>query len=91
VCAGGNSRLRRDDAELTKHFARRGPRTQLGLSRAERRELQRILLTRGHDVGAPSGVLTPGAITAVKIEQERLGHDATGRPGQRLLKALRVP
>jgi lytic murein transglycosylase len=71
-------------------FATPWPTDDLGLSRAERRELQRLLLTRGHDVGAPSGVLTPGTIAAVKIEQQRLGHEATGRPGQRLLKALRA-
>ena len=66
------------------------PTDDLGLSRAERRELQTLLLARGHEVGAPSGVLTPGTIAAVKIEQQRLGHEATGRPGQRLLKALRT-
>jgi lytic murein transglycosylase len=66
------------------------PTDDLGLSRAERRELQTLLLARGHEVGAPSGVLTPGTIAAVKIEQQRLGHEATGRPGQRLLKALRA-
>ena len=65
------------------------PTDDLGLSRAERRELQRHLAALGHDVGAPNGVLTPRTRTAVKEEQQRLGHEATGRPGQRLLKALR--
>ena len=65
------------------------PTDDLGLSRAERRELQRLLAERGHDVGAPSGVLTPLTRAAVKEEQRRLGHEATGRPGQRLLNALR--
>lgn len=66
------------------------PTDDLGLSRAERRELQRLLAARGHDIGAPSGVLTTRTRAAVKAEQERLGHEATGRPGQRLLEALRV-
>jgi peptidoglycan hydrolase-like protein with peptidoglycan-binding domain len=65
------------------------PTDDPGLSRAERRELQRLLATLGHDVGMPSGVLTPQTRSAVKQEQLRLGHEATGRPGQRLLKALR--
>lgn len=65
------------------------PTEDLGLSRAERRELQRLLVARGHDIGAPSGVLTTRTRAAVKAEQERLGHEATGRPGQRLLEALR--
>jgi hypothetical protein len=64
------------------------PTEDPGLSRAERRELQRLLAALGHDV-APSGVLTPQTVAAVKAEQQRLGHEATGRPGQRLLKALR--
>jgi lytic murein transglycosylase len=64
------------------------PTDDLGLSRAERRELQRLLAARGHDVTA-SGVLTPATREAVKVEQTRLGHEVTGRPGQRLLKALR--
>jgi peptidoglycan hydrolase-like protein with peptidoglycan-binding domain len=46
------------------------------------------LAALGHDV-APSGVLTPQTRAAVKLEQQRLGHEVTGRPGQRLLKALR--
>lgn len=70
-------------------FATPWPTEDLGLSRAERRELQRLLAARGHDVGAPSGVLTPRTREAVKEEQKRLGHEVTGRPGQRLLKALR--
>ena len=65
------------------------PTDDLGLSRAERRELQRLLAERGHDLGAPTGVLTPQTRAAVKEEQQRLGHEVTGRPGQRLLNALR--
>ena len=72
-------------------FASPWPTDDLGLSRADRRELQCLLAARGHDVGAPSRVLTPPIRSAVKEEQQRLGHEATGRPGQRLLKALRDP
>jgi lytic murein transglycosylase len=65
------------------------PTDDLGLSRGERQELQRLLAARGHDVGSPTRVLTPQIRAAVKEEQRRLGHEVTGRPGQRLLTALR--
>ncbi|MFP5355843.1 MAG: peptidoglycan-binding protein, partial [Gemmatimonadota bacterium] len=72
-------------------FATPWPTDDPGLSRADRKELQRLLAARGHDVGAPSGVLTARTRAAVKLEQERLGHEVTGRPGQKLLRALRNP
>lgn len=67
------------------------PTDDPGLSRADRRELQRLLAQRGHDIGDPTGVLTARTRTAVKAEQGRLGHAVTGRPGQRLLRELRQP
>lgn len=67
------------------------PTDDLGLSRADRRELQRLLAQRGHEVGPPTAVLTPQVLAAVRAEQRRLGHEVTGRPGQRLLSALRAP
>jgi len=65
------------------------PTDDPGLSRADRRELQRLLAARGHAIGAPTGLLTPPVRAAVKLEQVRLGQPPTGRPGQRLLSALR--
>lgn len=65
------------------------PTDDLGLSRAERRELQELLTRRGHEVGTPRGVLTPATREAVKAEQRRVGHEPTGRPGQKLLQILR--
>ncbi len=65
------------------------PTDDPGLSRADRRELQRLLLARGHAIGAPDGLLTPPVRVAVTLEQARLGQPVTGRPGQRLLSALR--
>ena len=67
------------------------PTDDPGLSRADRRELQALLLARGHDVGAADGLLTARVRVAVTAEQQRLGQQATGRPGQRLLSALRAP
>ena len=67
------------------------PTTDLGLSRAERRELQSLLAQRGHRIGAPNGYLTTETRAAVKVEQQRLGFEVSGRPGQLLLGRLRVP
>ena len=65
------------------------PTTDLGLSRAERRELQSLLARRGYPVGPPNGMLTAATRAAVKAEQQRLGVEVSGRPGQRLLALLR--
>ena len=82
-------------AHLSDRLRGRGPITaawptdDAGLSRAERRELQRLLLARGHAIGPVDGLLLPPTRTAVRAEQQRLGQSATGRPGQKLLSALR--
>lgn len=73
----------------TATFVTPWPTADLGLSRAERRELQSILARRGYAVGSTAGVLTPETREAVKAEQRRLNVEATGRPGQRLLALLR--
>jgi len=65
------------------------PTTDAGLSRAERRELQTLLVARGHDVGAIDGMLSSRTVAAVRDEQVRLGWESDGRPGQRLLSELR--
>jgi lytic murein transglycosylase len=59
------------------------------LSRAERRELQRLLIARGYDVGEPDGAVgakTRAAISAIEAE---IGMPRTGRPGGKVLQALR--
>jgi lytic murein transglycosylase len=70
-------------------FATPWPTDDPGLSRAERRELQGLLLMRGHDIGAIDGMLGDKSRAAIRAEQTRLGFEATGRAGQKLLKALR--
>jgi lytic murein transglycosylase len=65
------------------------PTDDPGISRAERRELQTLLIQRGHDIGAVDGMLGDKSRTAIRAEQERLGQEASGRAGQKLLKALR--
>jgi len=72
-------------------FVQPWPTDDPGLSRAERRELQALLAARGHDVGPIDGLLGEKSRAAIRAEQQRLGHEATGRAGQRLLQALRAP
>lgn len=67
------------------------PTDDPGLSRAERRELQTLLLQRGHPIGEVDGVLGAASRAAIKAEQVRLGVEAQGRAGQKLLAQLRQP
>ena len=70
-------------------FATPWPTDDPGLSRAERRELQALLVMRGHDIGPVDGMLGDKSRAAIRVEQQRLGHEANGRGGQKILRALR--
>ncbi|WP_300715981.1 lytic murein transglycosylase [Hydrogenophaga sp.] len=70
-------------------FATPWPTDDPGLSRAERREVQTLLIARGHDIGAVDGMLGDKSRVAIRAEQTRLGQEDSGRAGQKLLKALR--
>ncbi len=59
-------------------------------SREERRELQRLLMARGHDVGEPNGGIGPMSRAAIQAEERRLGLAQTGRAGGKILQALRA-
>jgi lytic murein transglycosylase len=59
------------------------------LSRAERRELQRLLTARGYDVGEPDGKIGQKTRDAIKDIERRIGLEQTGRPGGKVLQALR--
>ena len=72
-------------------FATPWPTDDPGLSRAERRELQGLLILRGHDIGEVDGMLGERSRAAIRLEQQRLGHEISGRAGQKLLRALRGP
>jgi lytic murein transglycosylase len=65
------------------------PTDDPGLSRAERREVQTLLIARGHEIGEVDGMLGDKSRVAIRAEQERMGQEANGRAGQKLLKALR--
>lgn len=64
------------------------PTDDLGLSRLERRQLQEILIARGHDIGEADGVIGTKSREAIKVEQSRLGLPVDGRAGQKILRAL---
>jgi lytic murein transglycosylase len=65
------------------------PTDDAGLSRAERRELQQRLTRRGYDVGEPDGKIGQKTRDAIKEVERAIGVPATGRPGGRVLDALR--
>lgn len=66
------------------------PTDDPGTSRAERREIQTLLLQRGHDIGDVDGLIGSKSRAAIQLEQQRLGLATTGRAGQRILTALRA-
>jgi lytic murein transglycosylase len=65
------------------------PTDDPGLSRAEKREVQRLLLKRGYDVGEPDGAIGAKTRAAIADVQRRIGMTEDGRPGRRVLTALR--
>ena len=65
------------------------PTDDAGLSRAQNRELQTLLLARGHDIGSADGMIGAKTREAIKAEQQKLGMKPDGRAGQKLLAALR--
>ncbi len=71
-------------------FATPWPTDDPGIGRAERRELQTLLLARGHAIGEADGLIGTKTREAIVLEQRRLGiAPADGRAGQRILGALR--
>ncbi|MCM5571111.1 lytic murein transglycosylase [Burkholderiaceae bacterium FT117] len=70
-------------------FAAPWPTDDPGLSRAERRELQRLLIARGHDIGEADGMIGSRTREALKAELAMLGIESDGRAGQKALAALR--
>jgi lytic murein transglycosylase len=66
------------------------PTDDPGLSRAERRELQRLLIAKGYDVGEPDGMIGARTRHALQAAQRELGLPPDGRAGQKALKALKA-
>jgi lytic murein transglycosylase len=58
------------------------------LSREQRRQLQRLLISRGYDVGEPDGAVGAKTRAAIRAVEQQLGMNPTGRAGGKVLKAL---
>ena len=65
------------------------PTDDPGLSRAEKRELQRLLIARGYDVGEPDGAIGAKTRGAIADIQRRSNLPEDGRPGLKVLTILR--
>ena len=65
------------------------PTDDPGLSRAERREVQRLLIGRGYDVGEPDGAIGKKTRDAIADFESKNGLDRDGRPSAKVLAALR--
>jgi len=59
------------------------------LSRAQRRELQSLLAARGYDIGEVDGKIGSKTREAIKDVERRIGLEPRGRPGGKVLEALR--
>jgi lytic murein transglycosylase len=66
------------------------PTDDPGLSRAQRRELQTLLVAKGYDIGGPpNGAVGPRTRAAISDFEASRGLSPSGRPGLRVLEALR--
>lgn len=65
------------------------PTDDPGTSRAERREIQRLLLARGYDVGDADGLIGTNTRHAISDFQKSADLPVDGRAGQKVLSALR--
>lgn len=66
------------------------PTDDPGLSRAERRELQRLLIRNGYDIGKADGIIGSRTRSAIEEFQGAAGLPVDGHPGQKVLRALRA-
>ena len=65
------------------------PTDDPGTSRAERREIQQALVSRGYDIGEVDGLIGTKTRQAISDFQKSSGLTVNGRAGQQVLKALR--
>lgn len=65
------------------------PTEDPGTSRAERREIQQALVSRGYDIGEVDGLIGAKTRQAISDFQKSNGLTVNGRAGQQVLKALR--
>lgn len=70
-------------------FKQTWPTEDAGTSRADRREIQKLLLQKGYVIGDADGLIGEKTRRAIQQEQIRLGLNPTGRAGQQILNILR--
>ena len=66
------------------------PTDDPGLSRAERKEVQTLLLARGFDIGTVDGAIGNRTREAIAIVQGQSGLEPDGHAGQKILHVLRA-
>jgi lytic murein transglycosylase len=64
------------------------PTDDPGLTRAQRKRLQELLIAKGFYKGEADGRVGPLTMAAIKAAQKKAGLKPTGRPGTRILKVL---
>ena len=64
------------------------PTDDPGLSRAERLQLQKLLLAKGYDIGEADGQIGPVTRAAIAEAEKSLGMPPTGRAGRKIYRAL---
>ena len=64
------------------------PTDDPGLTRAERRHLQQLLLANGYTIGEADGKIGPITRAAIAEVERRLGMQPTGRAGRAVYEAL---
>ena len=65
------------------------PTDDPGLSRIERRELQRLLTKKGYDIGEPDGAIGTKTKEAIADFEQKQGMPVNGRASAKVLEALR--
>jgi lytic murein transglycosylase len=65
------------------------PTDDPGLSRAERREMQTLLIAHGYDVGEPDGAVGKKPKDAIADFESKHGLERDGRPSAKVLAALK--
>lgn len=71
-------------------FVTAWPTDDPGLSRAERRELQTLLVQRGYAIGETDGIIGSKTREALQELQKRAGMQPNGRAGRKALELLRA-
>jgi len=64
------------------------PTSDPGLTRAQRLQLQILLLRAGYDIGEADGKIGPATRGAIKQAEAKFGLPVTGRPGMKIYQAL---